>query len=158
MKKQYGYIAPVSMFIILILAICALFPHSASAQAPTRLCALAGDGKSCVPSLFPSSSSALAANQVVAALPANLWSFEVSADSTLSAAAWFIMIYDATTAPSDGSVTPAKCYALASGTTLFSASFTLPIQFQNGIVIGVSTTGCFTKTASIHAYISGDAR
>jgi len=142
---------------LIILALM-LIPQLALAQSPTRLCALAGDGKSCVPSLFPITSSALAANQVVSSLPSNLWSFEVSADSTLSAAAWFIMIYDATAAPVDGAVTPVKCYAMASGTTFYSASFTIPIQFINGITIGVSTTGCFTKTASVHAFISGDAR
>lgn len=103
------------------------------------------------------SSSALAANLVVNNAASSLYSFEVSADSTLSGAAWWVMIYDATSAPADGAVTPAKCYAMPSGATLLSASFGPgPVTFSTGIVIGVSTTGCFTKTASTHAFISGD--
>lgn len=104
------------------------------------------------------SSSALAANTVIKASAGNLYSFQVSADSTLSAAAWWIMIYDATSAPADGAVTPKKCYALPSGSTLASFGFQYPVAFSTGIVIGVSTTGCFTKTASTHAFISGDAQ
>lgn len=98
----------------------------------------------------------LAANLVVDANPGNLFSFNVSADSILSGAAWWIMIYNAAAAPSDGAVTPAKCYAMSLGTTSFSAAFPVPVGFSTGIVIGVSTTGCFTKTASTHAFISGD--
>jgi hypothetical protein len=106
--------------------------------------------------LSTGASSALAANLVVKASAGNLYSFNVSADSTLSGAAWWLMIYNATAAPSDGAVTPAKCYAFPSGTTGYSAAFPAPVAFGTGIVLGVSTTGCFTKTASTHAFISGD--
>jgi hypothetical protein len=103
------------------------------------------------------STAALAANLVVNAAASNLYSFEVAADSTLAAAPWWVMIYDATSAPGDGSVTPAKCYSLPTGATTLSASFgPAPIAFTTGIVIGVSTNGCFTKAASTHAFISGD--
>lgn len=102
------------------------------------------------------SSSALAANQIIVTGAHVLTSFNVSADSTLSGGAWWVMIYDATTAPADGAVTPAKCYAIPSGATSISGNFTSPVSFTTGIVIGVSTTGCFTKTASTHAFISGD--
>lgn len=101
-------------------------------------------------------SSALAANLVVNAGAANLYSFNISADSTLSAAAWWIMIYNATSAPGDGAVTPQKCYAMTAGTTSYSAAFPTPVPFSTGIVIGVGTNGCFTKAASTHAFISGD--
>ena len=105
-----------------------------------------------------SSSPILAANQIIRASPGKLYSFEVSADSTLSAAAWWIMVYDAITAPADGTVTPAKCFAQASGTTSASYAFVNPVVFGSGITIGVSTTGCFSKTASAHAFISGDSQ
>lgn len=108
--------------------------------------------------LIPVSSAALAANTIIKASAGNLYSFEVAADSTLSAAAWWIMIHNATSAPADGAVTPLKCYAMPLGTTTFSAAFPTPVAFSTGIVIGVSTTGCFTKTASTHAFISGDAQ
>lgn len=106
--------------------------------------------------LSTAASAALAANQVVKASAGNLYSFDVAADSTLSGAAWWIMIYNATTAPGDGDVTPAKCYAMPSGVTSYAAAFPVPVAFSTGIVIGVSTAGCFTKTASTHAFISGD--
>jgi hypothetical protein len=101
------------------------------------------------------STSALASGLVVRAAAGNLAGFNVSANSTLSAAAWWIMVFDATSAPADGVVTPAKCYAMASGVTSFSAGFTSPEVFATGITIVVSTTGCFTKTASVNAFISG---
>lgn len=108
--------------------------------------------------LTPTTSAALAANTVIKASAGNLYSFEVSADATLSAAAWWIMIYNATSAPVDGAVTPLKCYAMPSGATAFAAAFPVPVAFSTGITIGVSTTGCFSKTASTHAFISGDAQ
>jgi len=102
-------------------------------------------------------SSALASNLVVKASAGNLFTFNVSADSTLSGAAWWIMVFNATSLPANGAVTPAKCYAMASGTTSYSASWgTLPIYLGTGITIGVSTTGCFSLTASVHAFLSGD--
>ena len=103
------------------------------------------------------SCSALCASQVIKGSAGTLYSFEVAADSTLSGAAWWIMIFNATSLPGDGSVTPAKCYALPSGATGFTGAFDAGgIAFGTGITIGVSTTGCFTKTASTHAMISGD--
>lgn len=109
--------------------------------------------------LTTTSSSALAANLVVNAAASKLASFTVSADTTLNAATWYVMLYNATSAPVDGAVTPVKCYVMPSGTTSFSAAFPNPISFSTGVVIGVSTTGCFTKTASTHAlFISGDYR
>ena len=101
-------------------------------------------------------SASLAANQIIDGAPGNLFSFQVSADSALSAAAWWVMIYDAVSAPGDGAVTPAKCYALPSGATSIAAAWPTPVAFGTGITIGVSTTGCFNKTASTHAFISGD--
>lgn len=125
-------------------------PVQASAANPLPITAVAPS------TLATASCSALCANQVIDAAPGSLYSFNVSADSTLSAAAWWIMIYNATSAPGDGSVTPLKCYAMALGTTSFSAAFPTPVPFSTGITMGVSTTGCFTKTASTHAFISGD--
>ncbi len=107
----------------------------------------------------PVSSTALEANRVIKASAGNLYSFEVMADSTLSAAAWWILVFNATSAPADGAVTPAKCYSLPSGATGASYGFaSVPLYLGTGITISASTTGCFTKTASAHAFISGDAQ
>lgn len=109
------------------------------------------------PVLSTTSSTALAANLVINAAASGLYSFTVSADSTLYAATWYIMIYNATSAPVDGAVTPLKCYEMPTNTYTYTAAFPNPVPFSTGIVIGVSTTGCFTKTASTHAaFISGD--
>jgi hypothetical protein len=101
--------------------------------------------------------AALCSNVVAKGSAGSLFSFEVAADSTLSGAAWWIMVFDAASLPADGSVTPAKCYALPSGATGYNGAFsTGGLAFATGITIGVSTTGCFTKTASVHAFIAGD--
>jgi hypothetical protein len=137
---------------------------SFGATLPAAATVAAGNGVVSAPSLesaaglTPVPSTALEANHVIKASAGNLYSFNVSADSTLSGAAWWLMIYNAASAPADGAVTPAKCYAFPSGTTGYSAAFTLPVNFSTGITMGVSTTGCFTKTASAHAFISGDAK
>lgn len=103
-----------------------------------------------------SSTAALAGNLVAKSGAGNLYSFQISADSTLGGAAWWVMIFDATSAPS-GAVTPKKCYAVPSGTMNFSAAWPLaPIAFGTEITLMVSTTGCFTATASVHAFISAD--
>lgn len=101
--------------------------------------------------------STLCASDVLKNSAGALYSFEVQADATLSGAAWYVMIFDATSLPADGTVTPAKCYAQPSGTTQMGGTLAAGgATFGTGIVIGVSTTGCYTKTASTHAYIAGD--
>ena len=101
-------------------------------------------------------SAALAANLTLKSGAGNLYSFEVAADSTLAGAAWWVMIYDATSAPADGAITPAKCYSLPSGATTMTGAFPTPVAFATGITIGVSTNGCYTKAQSTHALIGGD--
>jgi hypothetical protein len=103
------------------------------------------------------STTALAASKVILASAGSLYSFEVFADSTLYASEWWIMIFDAASDPGGGAVTPAKCYDMPAQTRGFSAAFPNPVAFATGIVISVSTTGCFTETNSTHAqFISGD--
>jgi hypothetical protein len=130
---------------------------------PTTPTVAAGSGAVPVPSsesaagLSTVASATLETSHVIKNGAGNLYAFNISADSTLSGAAWWLLIFNATSAPGDGAVTPAKCYALASGTTSYSAAWDIaPLYFSTGITIVVSTTGCFTKTASAHAFISGD--
>lgn len=100
--------------------------------------------------------AALASNLVVNAASTKLHSFIVSADSTLWTGTWYVMIFNATSAPADGAVTPAKCYTLPIGTTSLGAAWPNPVRFSTGVTIVVSTAGCFSKTATVHAFISGD--
>lgn len=89
-----------------------------------------------------------------------MFSFEVRADSTLSAAEWNILILNAASLPADGPVTPVKCYGISSGTIQAGGTFAgTGVSFPIGMVIVVSTnTSCFTLAASVHAFISGDAQ
>lgn len=105
------------------------------------------------------SCTALCSNLVIeAAGPHQLYSFEVGADTTLSGAPWWVMVFNTTSLPANGAITPLKCYPVPTNTTSYSAAFPTPVIFATGITIGVSTTGCFTQTASAHAFISGDAQ
>ncbi len=104
-------------------------------------------------------SAALATNLVAKSSQGWLYSFEVQADSTLDAAAWWILMYDGSSAPADGAVTPTKCYAVQSGQPQAGGTFaTAGVPFIKGIVIAVSTTGCFTQTSSTHAFIGVDVQ
>jgi hypothetical protein len=99
--------------------------------------------------------AALASSLVAKASAGVLGGYQVSADSTLSAAAWWVVVLDATSFPSNGAITPAECAAVPSGTTSYSVNEPVPgITMATGIVVGVSTTGCFTLTSSAHAFIS----
>lgn len=102
------------------------------------------------------SSTTLTSSIVAKAAAGALYSFDVAADTTLSTASWWVMVYNATAAPADGAVTPAKCYMLTAGTNTFTGAFPNAPTFSTGIVVGVSTAGCFTKSASTHAFISVD--
>lgn len=101
--------------------------------------------------IIPVVSSALEANHVLKASPGNLYGFQI----TNGATAGYVMLYDATTAPVDGAVTPVKCYQLPANSTLV-AGFGPPLAFSTGIVVGFSSTGPFTKTASATVFISGE--
>lgn len=100
--------------------------------------------------------SALATSVTLKAAPGTLYSFNATADSTLNAAAWYLIIEDATSWGT-GAQTPAKCYYVPAGQSTFGGTFASGgVAFSAGITVGVSTTGCFTVTSSAHAFISGD--
>lgn len=102
------------------------------------------------------STIALASNLVVKGSAGVFCGAEVSADATLSAATWYIMVFNATSAPADGAVTPALCYQVNSGSPQGGFTFSPGGLFlSTGVTVVVSTTGCFTKTASAHAFIAG---
>lgn len=102
--------------------------------------------------------SALCSNLVVKGSAGTLKTFQMAADATLSGAAWEILIFDATSAPADGAVTPAKCFPEASGTLKDGGNLsTGGTAFTTGITIVASTgNNCFSKTASIHAFVAAD--
>ncbi len=81
-----------------------------------------------------------------------------SIDCTLGAVSGYLMVFNATSAPADGAVTPIKCWPVASDGTSgsFQRTFTPPIACSVGITVVFSTTGPFTKTASATAMFSGE--
>lgn len=105
--------------------------------------------------ITPVVTSAVASNLVVKASAGNLYGFQV----TSGASAGYVLLFNATSLPADGAVTPIKCYAIAANSTI-GVDFRPgpPVRFGTGITIGFSTTGCFTLTASTTAFISGDAQ
>lgn len=111
----------------------------ATGEVPTSVAAMA---------ITPAATTAAASNLVVKASAGNLYQWAV----TSGASAGYVMIFNATSAPADGAVTPAACRVLAANSTL-SSTYTRPARFSTGITIVFSTTGCFNKTASATAYI-----
>ena len=90
------------------------------------------------------------ASHVLKAKPGSLFGFS----ATTGASAGYVMLFDATAAPSNGTVTPVACYYIPS-TSSFNTSWSqFPLAFNTGIVIEFSTTGCFAATSSSTAFFS----
>lgn len=81
-----------------------------------------------------------------------LYSINVGPSST----AGYLMLFDATAAPSDGAVTPVACFNVPASTNVYR-DFYWPFPFVNGIVAEFSTTGCFSATGS-NAFFSAQVR
>lgn len=103
--------------------------------------------------IAPIVSAAAEASHVLKSSAGNLYAYQV----TTGASAGYVLIFDAASAPGDGAVTPKKCVAVQANTTV-GATMSPPEAFATGITVVFSTTGCFTKTASATAFISGDVR
>lgn len=95
--------------------------------------------------------NAVASNQVLKGAAGNGYRYAI----TTGASAGFFMVFDATTAPADGAVTPKICRAVAANTSLEINHSPQPDLFTTGIVEVFSTTGCYTKTASATAELEG---
>ena len=77
--------------------------------------------------------------------------------SVTASAAGYVLVYNATSAPSDGAVTPIACYYNSSGPGTLGVAFTpFPLQFTTGITVVYSSTGCFTQTTSSTAFFLGE--
>lgn len=103
--------------------------------------------------IVPVVSTAAESNHVISAAAANLYGFSV----TTGAVAGLVMIFNATSAPGDGAVTPIKCYSVGANQTVSAAFQPFPARFSTGITIVFSSgTDCFTKAASATAFISAE--
>lgn len=99
-------------------------------------------------------SAAAEASHVLKASPGVLNGFSV----TSGASAGYILLFDAVTAPSNGSVTPRFCYQIPASSTLAASWLSYPVPFTTGIVIEFSTTGCFTAASSATAFFSAQVQ
>lgn len=106
-----------------------------------------------VSGITASANAAAGSNVVLKAGAGNLYSFEV----TTGASAGLVYVFNATSLPGNGAITPVKCYAVAANST-FDKSFGPPLALATGITVGFGTgTNCFSLTASATAFISGEA-
>lgn len=94
-----------------------------------------------------------AGSLVLKASAGNLYGINITA----GASAGYLMIFNATSAPADGTVTPIFCMAVAANASL-AFQWDTPVVCSAGITAVFSTTGPFTKTISATAFISGMAK
>lgn len=91
-------------------------------------------------------------NHVLKGSAGSLYSLAV----TIGATSGWLLLFNATSAPADGAVTPVFWLPLTSnGANGYGTiEWRMPLQFSTGITAVFSTTGPFTKTASATAAFS----
>lgn len=100
----------------------------------------------------PKNSAAAESSHVFKATAGTLFGLSV----TSGASAGYVLVFNATSAPADGAVTPVACYQLPASQTIGIAFTPFPLAMSTGITAVFSTTGCFTKTASATAFFLGE--
>ena len=99
--------------------------------------------------LVATATAAVSAGVVLKASAGNLYEWQVAT----GAVPGHVLLFDATTIPADGAVTPRQCVHAAASSTVGYLPPLAPERFATGIVIVFSTTGCYTKTSSATAHI-----
>lgn len=125
------------------LALCFVLLGLAPAQAQQNVV---------VPPNFPATpivSAAAEGSHILKASPGALLSLYV----TNPGAAGYLMVFNSTTVPADGAVTPIHCVQVAAASYQYLNFAPQPPEwYSTGISAAVSTTGCFTKTVSSGAF------
>lgn len=100
----------------------------------------------------PSATQAAASNSVLKASAGNLYSLT----ATIGATSGWLMVFDATSLPSNGATGASLKYCLPVNTNGTSGgqtlSWPLPLSFATGITAGFSSTACNSLTASATAF------
>ena len=100
-------------------------------------------------------STAAEGTHVLKASAGNLYSAYV----TTGATAGYFLVFNATSAPADGAVTPIHCVQVPANTTMGISFNPGPVEvYSTGISLAFSSTGCFTKTASATAFFHGSVK
>lgn len=94
------------------------------------------------------------ASSVSKGAPSNVYSWH----GVAGASAGFFQVFNATSAPADGAVTPLECYPVAANGGVVVSNGPIAVNFSTGFTLVFSTTGCFTKTASATAFMSYRAK
>jgi hypothetical protein len=103
--------------------------------------------------IVPVVSTTLETGHVIKASAGNLYGLNVATTTV----AGFVQIFNSTTVPAAGAVTPIKAYYVPALSTLV-IGFDPPMQCATGISVAFSSAATpFTKTDSATAFISGDA-
>ena len=102
------------------------------------------------PIVSPVASSAAEASHVFKASAGTLYGFV----GTSGASAGYFLLFDATSAPSNGAVVPKYCMPVTANQSVSMSSTPIGLAFANGVVGVFSTTGCFTQTTSATAAMS----
>lgn len=118
-----------------------------------RVCgsATSGPTPSSGSGIAPVVSGSAESSHVLKASPGNLYGVAV----TSGAVAGYLLVFDATSAPVDGAVTPKACVVVPANSTVGLSYGDIPSVYATGITAVFSSTGCFTKTASATAYFAG---
>lgn len=104
-------------------------------------------------SQLPSATSSITGARIFKTSGGNLYGLQVTSSTT----AGYVLLFDATSVPADGAVTPIKCYKLGGNATVVVSWLPGPVlRFVNGLVAVYSTTGCFSKAVENTAFISGE--
>lgn len=150
--KRIGF-RPLLWSGVAILCLGAL-PSYAQLQPPQTVISVPTPSSSA--GINPVASAALEASHVFKTGPGTLYDLEIATSSV----AGYLLLFDATSDPADGAVTPLKCFGLIPTTsttaTLWPAGGI--VNFKTGLVAVFSTSGCFTKAESATAYFSGDVK
>ncbi len=101
--------------------------------------------------ITPISSGSADDNLVLKASAGNLYSVYVTVGGT----AGYLMIFNATSEPADGAVTPVHCIQAPVNSTVGVDYAGVPARFATGITAVFSTTGCFTKTTTPTVFFQG---
>lgn len=107
--------------------------------------------------IAPVASGAAESNHVLKASAGNLYGLTAA----IGATSGYVMLFDATSAPVDGAVTPKYCFPVSSNGTNGGIAIgwkSPPAAFATGITAVFSSTGCFTKTASATASFFAQAQ
>jgi hypothetical protein len=126
-------------------------PPNAAQETGGNLAAILSAIQSPLAGVSESHSAAAESSRVAKNSAGNVISISGSA-----AAGSYIMLFDLTAAPSNGGVTPKKCWGpmASSGPFSFSWGVGPTLTMATGITVVSSSTGCFTQTLTNANFIS----